>query len=277
MKQAIKAALAASVLVLTCGAQAATDAATRQALRQQARQDAAGITRSTGSGLLGGLLGGGDLDATGDADSFGRPARFIGVAQTGNLSLATDCTPDPANPLGPDDRCIVVTPGVGPAQTFATTDVGRMTLPANSAHSLFCPQITLSVYREFDNVTAAASLASFRFQPTLTFESTVLSDPRAVDPATHLPYNGEITIAYSSDASITTLQPGALDVRQQNYTRGCIGGLNKQSLIQGYGLPADLAAKFFQKPVTIHLNVANGRAQLVDFANVFYGVRMLGD
>jgi len=281
MKQAIRAALAACILVLTsAGAQAGVDAKTRQQLRQQAHQDAAGITLP-GGGLLGGLLGGlggsNSLDATGDADSFHRPARFIGVASTGIVQLTSDCTPDPANPPGPDDRCFVVTPTPGVVTNFEAIDVGRLTLPADSAHSLLCPMFTLSLYQSLSNPSAAAALGLFHFAPSLTFESIVLSNPRAIDPTTHLPYNGELTIAYSGYTTDTTLQPAAVDVRQQAYTRGCIGGLNKQALIQSYGLPADLAEQFFRQPITVHLNLPAGRASLVDFAYVYYGVRLLGD
>jgi hypothetical protein len=281
MKQGIRAALAASTLVLTsAGANAGVSAATRQALLRQAHQEAAGISLPAGGvgGLLGGLLGGGsNLSATGDADSFGRPARFIGVAQSGFVQLSNDCTPDPSSPPGPDDRCFVVTPTPGVVSSFQATDIGRLTLPANSAHSLICPLFTISMYQSLINPSASAALGLFQFEVSLTFESTVLSDPRAVDPTTHAPYNGELTVAYSGATTNTTLQPAAVDVRQQAYTRGCIAGINKQALIQSYGLPSDLAEKFFQQPMTVHLNLPAGSASLVDFGYVYYGARLLGD
>src|SRR6478736_4108040 len=63
----------------------------------------------------------------GDADSFGRNARWIGLMSSGTIFLTDfpdDC--DPANfPNGPDDHCIVVNPQ--PAiTTFDFPDVARM-------------------------------------------------------------------------------------------------------------------------------------------------------
>jgi len=162
-------------------------------------------------------------------------------------------------------------------QTFQAIDSGRLTLPANAARSLICPLITATVFQSMTNPSATPAQAQLRVAPSITFESTVLSDPRAVDPSTHLPYNGEITVSYTSHFVSTTLAPGASDFRQLSATRACIGGLSRQSLIQSYGLPADLADKFFQKPMTLHLNLVNGSARLVDFAEIYYGVRVLGD
>jgi hypothetical protein len=49
------------------------------------------------------------VEEVGDADSFGRDVVYLGNAQTANVSLQTDCTPDPtAPPPPPNDRCVVL-------------------------------------------------------------------------------------------------------------------------------------------------------------------------
>src|SRR5260221_6705915 len=76
----------------------------------------------------------------GDADSFGRNVHFIGVAQTGTVQFAPDCTPDPNSPPGPDDRCVVVDPTT--TTTFEARDIGRIKLPAKASNSILCHSIT---------------------------------------------------------------------------------------------------------------------------------------
>jgi hypothetical protein len=64
----------------------------------------------------------------GDADSFGSRVVWMGLAGTGAVFSSSDCTPDPNNPLGPDDRCVTLIPA--PAMTsFDFRDLGRITLP----------------------------------------------------------------------------------------------------------------------------------------------------
>jgi len=48
------------------------------------------------------------VEEVGDPDSFGRDVIYLGNAQTANVVLQGDCTPDPAAPPLPNDRCITL-------------------------------------------------------------------------------------------------------------------------------------------------------------------------
>jgi hypothetical protein len=59
------------------------------------------------------------VEEVGDADSCGRDVVYLGNAQTANVALQTDCTPDPmAPPPPPNGRCVVLN-----AQPATTTFV----------------------------------------------------------------------------------------------------------------------------------------------------------
>src|SRR5688572_15199426 len=67
----------------------------------------------------------------GDADSFGRNVKWLGVADM-TVTLADDCTGfDPAS------NCEVLAPGGG-VTSFVFEDLGHITLPEKATNSLFC-------------------------------------------------------------------------------------------------------------------------------------------
>ncbi len=52
----------------------------------------------------------------GDANSFGRDVKWLGLLQSGSVSFQSDCTPAPGDPPpGPDDRCVTL--NAAPAAT----------------------------------------------------------------------------------------------------------------------------------------------------------------
>src|SRR5437868_6597809 len=75
------------------------------------------------------------LATTLDPATFGANFKFAGLIQTGQVYLASDCTPDPNNPLGPDDRCVLLAPCPAPT-TFDLRDIGRIALPGNTAKNM---------------------------------------------------------------------------------------------------------------------------------------------
>jgi hypothetical protein len=212
----------------------------------------------------------------GDADSFGRNVRFIGTMQSGLLSLAGDCTPDPSAPPGPDDHCVTTAPAPLPTP-FHIADVGRVVIPARAAHSLICHWQTPFVVYAFRNPTGVYQPnARFIVTPGYTIQNEVLNDPSLIDPATGLPFGGHYDTALAGIRQSRSLQPGEFQTERENATRVCLGGIiSKQGLI-GMGLSDAQATEFFKHDTVITMRL-DGQAQLVDFASIIYGVRFVGD
>jgi hypothetical protein len=263
--------LAWIVVGICTGAGAANDPAAAD-LMKQARAEQRALAKAAGSG------GGGGVSAAdvGDADSFGRNVRFLGVAQTGTVSVQPDCTPDPSFPPGPDDRCFV--PGAQPAtEVFEARDIGRIKLPARASNSLLCHAVTSLPFWHFSNATPSPGVSSFRYAAFVKIDNEVLNDPALIDPTTGAPFNGSLEVGFTIITDGQTVQPGDQASRRMGFTRGCIAGLiNKTALTETFGLTAAQADDFFKKPMTLHLTIQLG-TRFVDFASVLYGLRLYGD
>jgi hypothetical protein len=215
----------------------------------------------------------------GDAESFGRNVRWIGLLQSGNVSLQPDCTPVPGDPPpGPDDRCVTLNPA--PAVTsFDLPDIGRIKLPARASSSLLCHWLTPIAFYTLQNTTGVFQPnAQFRLQPYLVIENPVLADPALIDPATGLPFGGRIETGFAASyRDSTSLQPGERQSRQWSESRTCIAGfMSKRNLVEGYGLTDAQARNFFRSEMTLRFGL-RGSASLVAGANVIYGLRVMGD
>ncbi|HVN77303.1 MAG TPA: hypothetical protein VMT19_13375 [Thermoanaerobaculaceae bacterium] len=214
-----------------------------------------------------------------DTDSFGRNVQYDGLLQSGSVSLLSDCTPAPGDPApGPDDRCVVLNAAPA-ATTFDLPDIGRLTIPGRSSHSLFCHWLTPIALYTFQNPTGVFQPnATFRLIPYVEVESSVLSDPSLIDPTTGLPFNGKLEASFAA----TYQDSQSLDVNQSalrrfSESRVCIGGfLSKTTLMQLYGLTEAQATAFFRHDVTLHFGL-RGNAALVGEAFLTYGLRVVGD
>lgn len=213
----------------------------------------------------------------GDPASFGRNLRWLGLLQTGTLSLRSDCTPPPGTTPGPDDRCIVLNPP--PAVTsFDEPDLGRITLPGKSARSLICQWVTPYINYSFFNPTGVMQpFAQFRVTPTLRIESEVLNDPALIDPGTGLPLGGAIESGLTGTFfRQRSLDPGENEFQFINFSRVCIGGIVSENFLSGYGLTNGQIRQLFKKPITLRVGIS-GSAALIDDASVLYGLRLVGD
>lgn len=240
--------------------------------------DAARLQRLRNDAAMMSPFGVTDADV-GDANSFGRNVVYIGLVQSGQVTLQESCVPAPGDPpLGPDDRCVTVNPQ--PASTsFSFNDLGRITLPAKSTRSLICFHSTTFQYWDFLNETASNAAARIRFRESVTIENPLLNDPSLIDPNTGLPFNGkfDVSIGTSLNDSETPFAPAQNRNRNEIVSRTCIAGaVSKRALRENYGLPDTIVDKFFKQPITIRVNLA-GNAALVDYASLIYGVRFFGD
>ena len=209
---------------------------------------------------------------SGDADSFGRNVHFLGLAQTGTVTVTTPGGCTPPDPNFPDDRCFEG----NPTASVDARDIGRMKLPAKAANSILCHSITSLPFWSFSNFTAGPAFARFQYLAGVTIENEVLNDPTLIDPNTGLPFNGKMDVGFGIITDGQTIHPGDFVQRRQAFTRGCIGGLvSKQGLI-AQGFTEAQANDFFKKPMTLRLNMTLNTS-FVDFAFVLFGLRVFGD
>lgn len=236
------------------------------------------LAMGLGIPCVGMAAGGGLTDAdVGDAESFGKRARWLGLVQTGAVYLADDCAPYAGN-LGPDDRCVALNPA--PALTsFDFPDLARITLPGNSTGSLICHWATPLISYRFANTTGADAAALFTSRGTYRIESVVLEDPSLINPVTGAPFAGGIdvsTLPTYRDGQ-NPLAPNASQDRTVQATRACIGGLvSTSTLMSTYGLTEAQAKQFFKNPITIRAGLA-GQAKLVSSGQIIQGTRFTGD
>jgi hypothetical protein len=214
----------------------------------------------------------------GDADSFGRNAKWIGLMSSGVIQLtdfADDCLPENFQG-GPDDHCVVLNPQPL-ATTFSFPDVGRMVIPAKAANSLFCHAQTPISSTLLQNTSGAGMTARVTYTPTYTFENPVLADPSLIDPTTGLPFNGKLTQTLSGISHRLTLQPGENFFGRDDETRFCINGMiSKNMLKTTFGLTDAQATKFFTKDTIVTMGIS-GNAQGVIFSSMINNTRWLGD
>jgi hypothetical protein len=213
----------------------------------------------------------------GDADSFGRYVKYLGLISTGFILVQSDCSVAATGPLGPEDHCVVTNPA--PAITSINIpDVARMIIPGKSSNSLFCHNQTSIVTYAFANNTGVYQPnARIVLTPSYVIQNAALNDPSMIDPTTGLPFNGQITLSLSGIRHARSLQPGENQTERDNTTRACIAGLvSKANLTSNYGLTAAQVANFFKNDSIITMNLT-GQAQMVDFAAINYGTRFFGD
>lgn len=211
----------------------------------------------------------------GDANSFGRNMKFIGMVQTGVLSIAPDCTPDPAFPPGPNDQCVVP---VGGNASFNFTNMGTVLIPGKSSKSLFChSQTPFGAMVYVNNTGVYQGTARTNVIMTYRIENEVLATPGLVDPGTGLPLGGVIETSLGASRDSRGLQPGDFQLYRDNYTRFCNAGIvSKRNLVEGYGLTEAQATAFFAKDTVITVGLI-GNTRFVDSGSVIVGTRFFGD
>jgi hypothetical protein len=215
-------------------------------------------------------------EEVGDPDSFGRDVIYLGNAQTANVALQADCTPDPMFPPAPNDRCIVLNAQPA-ATTFNEDGLATLSLPAESTKSLICFALTPNVNYEFFNLTGVSQPnARYNARAVITIENEVLNDPTLIDPNTGLPYGGKMTLPLSTYSESRSIAAGEREQKSMFLSRHCIGGLVSKRSLVGSGLSETQAKQFFKKPMKFTFG-ASGTVQIVDFANYFYGIRLYGD
>ncbi|KAA2284360.1 hypothetical protein [Arenimonas fontis] len=208
-------------------------------------------------------------EEVGDADSFGRNLKWLGLMD-GSVTLEPDCTGDPTG------TCVTLNPAPAPT-SFRVNDVGSIALPRRSTRSLLCHWQTPIVFYTAGNTTGATQDMQFRAYPIYRIQSPVLDDPTLINPITGLPFGGELELPLSSFAKFASIPDGSYESEQLTFTRACIAGLlSRRSLELSYGLSPAQARDFFREPITIHMDIA-GTARMIESASVYFGTRFTGD
>jgi len=210
-------------------------------------------------------------DDVGDADSFGRNVRWLGLRQA-NIDLLEVCPPGPVDGFA----CQPLAPAG--ATVFAFDDVARVVLPGKASRSLLCHWFSPLLTLEWNNPGAAHVLVTLAYSPTLTVENPVLDDPALINPQTGLPFGGSLLTGMSaSERHVAPLAPGMTYIETQRDSATCIAGfVSRRALIDNYGLSAALADEFFKRPTTVRMNV-RGSATHLAAARLVFGLRIVGD
>ena len=187
-----------------------------------------------------------------DSETFLQPLKMIG--RSGGMSVywvfdASECFFEDNSPV---PNCHVMAPQPG---TASATDVdpGQMVIPAKTVSDglLFFVRQNSQIYLEND--APGDNQGRFVFRPMLTISSDAFLDPRCVDPTTNLPCNGQLTFNLLARRVNRLMHSGewfedtVVDSRPFFLTRNF--------LTQGYGLPADLADKFFNGQIKVQMSI----------------------
>lgn len=202
----------------------------------------------------------------GDAESFGREVRWLGLL-AGSVFLQPNCSPG-------DSGCVALNPAPAPT-SFDVPDVAVVTLPGGSSHSLLCHWQTPVVGVAFANPSASPVDYRLEAMPVYRIHSRVLRG--ASDPVTGQPYNGVLELPMPAIATEGEIAAGDYKVEQFTGARICIGGLvSRKALMQRYGLSERDATRFFREPIQVRMGI-RGSAHNVDIANLYFGTRLTGD
>lgn len=216
----------------------------------------------------------------GEADSFDKGAKFMGIAASGVMYVYYSCDPaillaDLELVLGPDDRCLAApNPAVTASATF--TDIARINLPARINRNILYMINNHSISWDFSNPGPGTLNAQMSYSPRITIESDALNDPAAIDPGTGLPMNGSYTTTGNGTKFMNVfLQPSTFNNYVESYTRANTTGLSRQ-FFANLGLPTSVINNLFNRPMTIRLG---GRISVrgVGFGQFVYTARFLGN
>ncbi len=210
----------------------------------------------------------------GDAASFGRNVRWLGVVSTPRAYASTDCASILAGAPDADCRQIANT------ADYTTSDFERIAsirLPARASNSLLCHWLSRTVSVRFDNPTANPVQGRMTFTPYFTVENPVLDNPALINPTTGAPFGGELIVSAGTEDEIVALLPNLPISRTRRDAMVCQSGMvSKRALVETYGLTPALADSFFANQTTVWLN-AYVTTRYADHFSFNGGLRIVGD
>jgi hypothetical protein len=222
--------------------------------------------------LTGTALGAPTAADVGDADSFARDVKYLGAKSGTGVYFAQDCVQQGP---GPNNLCLTVVPNT--SNPIDQSNLISIKLPAYATRSLLCFSVTTSISNWINNSASPGKLLTqFSVRPVVTVESSVFNNSAIIDPYTNLPLGGKLTIPLASYSDTHYVGPYEKEIKTQNFSRECVGGLISKSQLQAYGFSALQANSVFANPITVTVS-AVGYVSGIESGHYQYGLRLFGD
>jgi len=191
----------------------------------------------------------------GDADTFGKPMKWLGTMSSPRFVFRKNCD----GWRGSSVCHPVYAWGGGSASDGIYRNLAHITLPPKSLDTMLCHWQTVSIdarfYNEPDNITRPVTVEVY---PWLTVENEVLNDPGLIDPDSEAPLAGKITLSMPSASVDGQLTPGSRLMQRQNASRTCVGGMLTRANLKDYwGLSDAQVREFFDRPTRLTLNLTS--------------------
>lgn len=219
-------------------------------------------------------------DQVGDADSFGRPLKWLGIDLM-QVAFQGSC---PRANARPGELCQTIA-DVNAPTSFTLWSNTSIELPPLAAQSLLCQWVSPVQSVNFQNSTSARRYGIFRTTPVVAIYSDVLNNDASTSGPTvggtpTVPWgSGKWVIQMASHYNNITrpLEPGVLFNESSRNSQLCLSGIvNRRTLIEAYGMSEDMADELFRQPMRLQFGVT-GLAQNVQAAYLSMGVRVVGD
>jgi len=219
-----------------------------------------------------------------DPDSFGQNVKFFGSLYAGTVYIYHSCAPqvlldELGLTLAADDKCIVHNPPSAPMnQTQVLYDPAwEYTIPKNTlSNTLYILTNNNPGYDASDANGNASTYMAF-YTPVVTFVSTALNDPLAIDPSTGLPMNGQYTASLNGSNLVNrSLAANEYASEYKSYANAAGRGFSR-SYWRAVGLPDSVINKLFNRKMSLRFGIRVRVNGAVNFGQFYYTMRMLGD
>jgi hypothetical protein len=219
-------------------------------------------------------------EQVGDADSFGRPLKWLGIHF---MRVAFQGTCPRAN-AHPDEICQPIA-DVNAPTSFTAWSTTSIELPPQAAQSLICQWVSPIQSVTFQNSTGVRRYGIFRTTPMVAIYSDVLNveppSSTGITPIGSTPpwSNGKWILQMGSHYNNMTrpLEPGVVYNEASRNSQICLGGiLSRRALIESYGMSEEMADALFRGPIRLQFGVT-GMTQNVLWAYLTMGTRVVGD
>lgn len=228
-----------------------------------------------------------------DADSFGKGVKFLGSLYAGTVYVYHTCDPvlfeqELGAPLAADDKCVAYTPNdpsVPPpgSSTFEFYDPAwEFTIPGRTVDNVIYPLLNNSVGFDSFSTTPTSTMPIIRpvtyfYVPRVTIVSDALNDPAAIDPGTGLPMNGSFTTSLSGSVTRTFSVPtGEFLTDYRSYASVSGRGLSR-AYFKAIGLPDTVINNLFKKDMTLKFGIRGRATGPIDFSQMFFTYRLVGN
>lgn len=200
--------------------------------------------------------------------SFGNAVRYLGVAHVPGVIVTLTCDSGMHNCV-PSDTVL--------DSTVSMLNQEAIHLPANSANTQICADLTPTASWNYRNVSGGAqdSLA-VNFGARMRVESVVLEDPKLIDQQTGQPFAGGFEVYEPLVDESANLDHGKQVSRYREFTRACVAPLISREVLAARGLKESQIDAFFQESLIIRMGI-EGFISRADHAHLFYSVRLFAD